>query len=681
MRTYVYTVIFLLLLSTLTLKRVESKSDTSNEPLKTDLDAVQALLHSSDDLIKCTTGVSGSSIAMLTGEQQRKFAREAANTLSKYLKDTPTFVEGTDPQEAVKLIKSDYKLVTESLIKISNLVGAAVVTFNFAYIVAAEETKLEKSMYNACVAALNEDAFASLSAVKFFYGRQMIDGSLRGHTSMKDKAKKLEDIAAKISPSSYPKLDSDGFESALQAIQDLKTEIGVRGKLNTTNSIARDTLINSPTYKMSSRMRATLTCGQASLATHKAINWTRHHKNIAEKSIDQLWKINDLIGGEEGAFRMLSEACEGNIIHKLPPVPKALYVCKFWYEDLMFYSRACALKGSDKHKQQVEADDPNWFSQKFWPATVERRKFISKHELFPLERTVPAKEAIIQTKKLHKQLLDRIAKRQIDVEKMADPGASTEKSTFNYLLLRGKVFVNNFLNTLGGLIETVYANFTRPPIDLFAGQTKKVCLIADKNGECTPIVGLSKVFSLPKSADEKLENVALYTLALGSEMQGQTRISKRALSIAAGMNQYYSYMERKQKQTERELSENLYGDPDLLSDYYDIQIQNFHKRAINQLVKSGIPAPTTNVTYSKPVNIRRLRKRISSLPKKNLQAGLSRRKIAQNNQNKRESVTKMSNNNSYLNDTYNMKDVFIHKNKKVSIFKIISNRYLKKLLR
>ena len=289
-------------------------SDTSQD-VDGNISAIQHLLSSIDDKIVCKNGDSGSSFALMAGTQVLRVARDTTELMSESLhqasKNVAGSIDNIQTQALIEMLIMDKKIM-ESAMLVKSAALSAEVALDLAYIAGANETMQEKEIFNECSAALNQDAFESANFVKFFYGRQVIDGTLRDQQEIKEKAIKVQDFIAKVPPVA---LQSDhtnhahtreNFDEATRNFDEAFKIIEEEGaKLESENGGGLDFLSQDDRYSMSSRMRVTLACAQASLAAHAYINWTRVPTALGNTSSEQLEEVMNIA---EKAFKTRSSS-------------------------------------------------------------------------------------------------------------------------------------------------------------------------------------------------------------------------------------------------------------------------------------------------------------------------------------------------------------------------------------
>ena len=658
-------------------------SGYSEDTTKGNTDAVQVLLHSIDDKVACKNGASGSSQLLLIGNMQLRAVRDKSELLAEYVGKSSEQLKLTSKNihtEAVEIIKNDYILLIEGLKDIQKSAQTAETIIGTAYSIVAGEIEMEMELYNYCAEHLAKDAFRALSFVKFFYGRQVADGTLTDTETMTKPFKEADESLKKIATTAYSDtiagLTEQDYQNAISAFNEVKSKLYLEGQMGGVEDREDEVKDRDKLYKMSARIRATLACGQASRAAQAIFTWTRAPKKLGDSSTKQLEEIQKIL---KGGIDLISTSCDAHINSpNLPPRPNALVLCSMWSTDLMYLSRACqpvSAENASKEGNEIELKEEkrSFLSSLFTSGEEKRRKFAAKYELLPFDRSLVIKETLIQAGEVNAEISKRLKSRLKDSERISSP---INTSFFDQLFFSGEIFVLSVINSFGGLITEAYAVVERQ-LNMLVGKTKKGCLLESEFGGCE--INTNELYDAWMFTDLEPEEteVAFLALAIGTEMQGKKSISKKADLVEKGISKYHDYMKRRQTIVERELSEKLYGDPELLTIYYALQSQHFRSRAIKELSQRGAGVSSMKISYSKP-DTSSYFKKIAVL-KKNSATTQTRRKKSTRQVSSRRKASRSD--RAHLNQNYNMGEVFIHQSTDKSIFKIISQRYLKKMYR
>ena len=271
---------------------------------------------------------------------EKKRSDDADKENIKKILDNPT-VEGTMNQQLMSATGqlNSKRMLLEGMQQVLLSNEEALKLYKIAHSKATEEALHDKLMFNECAASLIVDSFNAMEHVRYFYPRQVSDGSYKTFENLsRDNIEVKAEELAKV----------EDFESVFALFS------AVKGSVQTLSAASIEKFNGGPGYYIDSRLKSFWSCSIASSATYSYLRWARRSQRLGNTSVEQYDKKKEII---EESKEFLEIACKGVLDEKLHPAPTSMEICNAWMEDTLTFSQKCSNKGD------VDDSNNSWWRE------------------------------------------------------------------------------------------------------------------------------------------------------------------------------------------------------------------------------------------------------------------------------------------------------------------------------
>lgn len=398
------------------------------------------------DQAKCTNGQKsepGSTKKFRSGQRYDFYSEKSRNKLTKYFEKQTLRFNSHNTQKSIgqrDLLKEYIKIIDtvknglkEYTLRYNEL---AQLDYKEAYTYATQEAELDKKLFQECGASLTTDSLNSMEHVRYFYPRQVSDGSAK---TFQDKSliKNIEDSLQKL-------VDASSFQEARNYFEELKKPLT---KLGAYNSLINNRPRDNKGFLIENRLRTFWACSIGSSAAFTYYAWARKSQKIGEDSKEQLKNKKEILSQAKN-LRKLS--CQGVEEAKLSPQTTAREVCDNWIKDTLFFSETC---------HQTSTKKTDYFQEIIKQTRNAKRSVNAQVEMTPFGRTFKIHDALKSTQNRQSDIIKTIKeleKRKADQEQILE---SLEKISFIKKLSRKiKDIFSPYIKPSELLISPVYAD-------------------------------------------------------------------------------------------------------------------------------------------------------------------------------------------------------------------------------
>ena len=292
--------------------------------------------------------------AALSHEEKKSLSKNESEKkrLNKIIDATNKNTQKDDADQSVKSIKSQMDATNKLLkgmMKVQTLNTKATYMYMNAVTKSVKEAKHDENIFNECAASLMVDSLNTMEHVRYFYPRQVSDGSYKTFEGPAENRDDIEEKVKELAAIGDPDAVMGDSELAFVAYEKIMKDIS---KI-TTSSLEE----HKGAPRIEERIRSFWGCSMASAATYSLIRWARRSQKLGLTSVEQYDEKEKII---EKGKESLELACKNVLEEKLAPAPTALTVCNAWMNDTMKLSQKCSEKGDVKDSGGSDALGSSW---------------------------------------------------------------------------------------------------------------------------------------------------------------------------------------------------------------------------------------------------------------------------------------------------------------------------------
>lgn len=600
-------------------------------------------------------------------------SQRGAHTLQKYTGTIETvnrMDKATEPDsvQSVKTMQEEMAATLDAEIKdakqnIQDSLDNAIYTksmLDMATIEATKEEEIERKMYSSCIATLTRYSYRAYEQVRFFFPRQISDGTAHDLSWMS----KTDDFSEQISNKIIFKAGRK-YQDAKTAYDEIAREL---------KSVAENYKSSFDVQNMSDRMRAMWSCGQSLTATAGILTWTRSPNDIEANNPTE--RYNNLMEMMNTSFENVKYGCQNQIKGILPAVVNELKVCQAWAADFKHYLRLCSREdvpptiiddsienatGSQAFGSFAEAEN-RLNTAKFEVSKV-LKQFANEYEQTPFYRIIYAR------------VLAKIAEARVNNLKNSLDVMKQQSEHING--------GSSFINRVKSYLVAFYSSLVKDAVafDPFADTIKDYklgCLTLSKSGSCKNLREL--VYrNRYIYRDDKYTQLKVLMAEVGDELRKSGATTTRAKELLEVLESNGDYIKQSADLAVAEVGRRIYNDPMAIDLFSGLVLQDLEISSESALGSSGVNNGTFKAknSNSRKMLVAKATERTNFIrrDKETLQDNY----LAKNEHHVRKSVDVRGELDGKSKSYQLVDQADINIEKERSIFKIISQHYTKRV--
>ena len=589
-------------------------------------------------------------LGVVANDSSLNYHRAQAIHARSYKKESKN-IPGKSDQMAYLQEQKDLQLKRKDHIEESSpVLGALSVNRNMVAVNTLEGAVVLRRLLKGCLTHLKANSQVIYTQIKN-QPSMPLDGATFTDDFQYDEMRNLQGI----------NLNDYGPNNTEDSFNSLREKI-----LESSKSAAFDT--SDKVLPRNNRLR--LSCALAMDAANKQIRQTVYNNRISHLSTEQTLARFRMA---TSSIVLVEQACAEPVKRRIVIKPSSIRACKLWKNNMTFYSQSCNDGPTRQPKTGVAHYDKalivtgNLYHQTY----EDKRSSIFER---PYEQVMKSRNSENLDNENTANLKTSQQRLQMIVDSYYNNLPIHKKISFTLSNIGAKV-----ASKIAGFATTAYARANRMIRSFAPTSGHFPCSLGRTSAgeKCIDYEEASKFWGVPSRTTAEDEEIYSLIAELGEEFQIRKGLSPSATDLVEQLSTYREYSKERRKIAEREYSIEFFGEPDAFSIYSGMDYIQFSTKLQQELKAAGL-----NSIEFKNLDKEALGKIKAKFIKKQ-KSTRKKRKLASYSKSAKKTSTQveLSGPDVIPDVDFDTGDNLIHKNQHISIFKIISRRYIQKMFK